>query len=83
MTIANNKSDNSVETTAEALKEWHVTFKRYEYVRLSDPILARTELEAIALAEKMDDEGTMEYDGLMSVTDGFVHDWSDAEAEAL
>lgn len=78
------KTDIIDETTDDTTqKEWHVTVKRYEYVRISEPILARTEQEAIAIAEKQDYDGTMDYDGLKPVSDGFEHDWSDAEANAL
>lgn len=73
-----NSTDNDGEK-----KEWFVTFKRYEYVRVSEPIAAHTEREAIEIAEKADCDGTIDYDGLKPIGDGFEHDWSDAEAEQL
>ena len=84
MTTNVKTANNSEETTEDApMKVWHVTFKRYEYVRVDHPIIARTEREAVAVAQNMDDEGDLDYGALMPVSDGFEHDWSDAEANAV
>ena len=60
---------------------YYVTFKRYEYVKLPEPVMAFSEKEAVAIAMALDDEGELDYEGLKDVSDGFTHDWSNAEAE--